>query len=59
VHLDLLDFYCFFVLSIGVADHGYMCRLTDLKEPPTEDFDPDYTEDLGDDLLGAMSHPTS
>jgi hypothetical protein len=36
-----------------------MSRLTDLGEPPTEEYDPDYTEELGDDLLGAMSHPTS
>jgi hypothetical protein len=36
-----------------------MFRLTDPEEPPTEDFDPDYIEDLGDDLPGATSHRTS
>jgi hypothetical protein len=36
-----------------------MFRSIDPKEPPTEDFDPDYTEELGDNLPGAMSHPTS
>jgi hypothetical protein len=36
-----------------------MFCLTDLEELLTEDFDPDYTEDLGDDLPGAPSHPTS
>jgi hypothetical protein len=59
VHLDILYFYCFFVLFIGVAYRGYMSRLTDPEEPPTEEYDPDYTEDLGDDLLGATSYPTS
>jgi hypothetical protein len=34
-----------------------MLRLTDPEEPPTEEFDPDYTDDLGDDLPGAMPHP--
>jgi hypothetical protein len=34
-----------------------MLRLTDPEEPPTEEFDPDYTDDLGDDLLGATPHP--
>jgi hypothetical protein len=36
-----------------------MSRLTDPVEPSTEDFDPDYTEDSGDDLPGATPHPTS
>jgi hypothetical protein len=35
-----------------------MFCLTEPEEPPTEDFDLDYTEDLGDDLPGATSHPT-
>jgi hypothetical protein len=35
----------------------YMLRLTDPEEPPTEEFDLDYTDDLGDDLPGAMPHP--
>jgi hypothetical protein len=30
-----------------------MLRLADPEEPPTEELDPDYTDDLGDDLLGA------
>jgi hypothetical protein len=34
-----------------------MSRFTDLEEPLTEEFDPDYTDDLGDDLPGAMPHP--
>jgi hypothetical protein len=33
-----------------------MFRLTDPEEPSTKDFDPDYTEDLGDNLPGAMSN---
>ena len=36
-----------------------MSRLIDPEEPQTEEHDPDYTEELGDDLLGAMSYPTS
>jgi hypothetical protein len=34
-----------------------MSHFTDPEEPPTEEFDPDYTDDLGDDLPGAMPHP--
>jgi hypothetical protein len=34
-----------------------MLRLIDPEEPPTEEFDPDYTDDLGDDLPGATPHP--
>jgi hypothetical protein len=30
-----------------------MLRLTDPEEPPTEEFDPNYTDNLGDDLPGA------
>ena len=37
----------------------YMSRLIDLEEPQTEENDPDYTEELGDDLPGATSHLTS
>jgi hypothetical protein len=29
----------------------------DPEEPPTEEFDPDYTDDLGDDQPGATPHP--
>ena len=36
-----------------------MSHLTDPKEPQTEEHGPDYIEELGDDLLGATSHPTS
>ena len=36
-----------------------MSRLIDLEEPQNEEHDPDYIEELGDDLLGATSHPTS
>ena len=37
-----------------------MSCLADLEEPQTEEYDPDYTKELGDDLpTGAMSHPTS
>jgi hypothetical protein len=35
-----------------------MSCLTNLEELPTKEYDP-YTEELGDDLPGAMSHPTS
>jgi hypothetical protein len=34
-----------------------MSHLTDPEEPPTKEFDPDYTDDLGDDLPGATPHP--
>jgi hypothetical protein len=34
-----------------------MLCLTDLEEPPTEEFDPDYTDNLGEDLPGATPHP--
>jgi hypothetical protein len=34
-----------------------MSRFTDPEEPPIEEFDPDYTDDLGDDLSGATPHP--
>jgi hypothetical protein len=57
--LNILDFYCFFVPSIGVTYRGYMSRLTEPEEPPTEEYDPNYTEDLRDDLPGATSHLTS
>jgi hypothetical protein len=33
--------------------------LTDVEESSTEEYDPDYTEDLEDDLLGVTFHPTS
>jgi hypothetical protein len=37
-----------------------MSRLIDLEEQKTEEDDPDYIEELGDDLpAGATSHPTS
>jgi len=32
---------------------------TDPEEPTTQEFNPDYTEDLEDDLPGAASLPTS
>jgi hypothetical protein len=57
VYLALLNFYCFFVHLYGSPSRGYMLRLTDLEEPPTEEYDLDYTKDLGDDLLGATPHP--
>jgi hypothetical protein len=34
-----------------------MSCFTDPEELPTEEFDPDYTDDLGDDLRGATPHP--
>jgi hypothetical protein len=34
-----------------------MSCFTDPEEPPIEEFDPDYTNDLGDDLPGATPHP--
>jgi hypothetical protein len=36
-----------------------MLRLTEPEDLPTEEYDPDYSEDLGDDLPGAMPHPIS
>jgi hypothetical protein len=59
MYLGLSFFSCFFVLIYRSRLRGYMFHLTDLEEPPTKDFDPDYTEDLGDDLPSATSHPTS
>ena len=34
-----------------------MLRLTEPEDLPTEEYDPDYSKDLGDDLPGAMPHP--
>jgi hypothetical protein len=34
-----------------------MSCFADPEEPPTKEFDPDYTDVLGDDLLGATPHP--
>jgi hypothetical protein len=34
-----------------------MSRFIDLEEPMTEEYDLDYTDDLGDDLPGATPHP--
>ncbi|KAG0520761.1 hypothetical protein BDA96_08G101900 [Sorghum bicolor] len=42
-----------------VAYHDHMSSLTDPEEPTTEEYDPDYTEELEDDLPGGTSHPTS
>ena len=36
-----------------------MLRLTEPEDLPTEEYDPDYNEDLGDDLPGATPHPIS
>ena len=36
-----------------------MIRLTEPEDLPIEEYDPDYSEDLGDDLPGAMPHPIS
>ena len=48
VHLDLLDFCCFFVIIYRTAP----------EEQLEEDHN--YTEELGDDQpAGAMSHTTS
>jgi hypothetical protein len=37
------------------CDH--MLRLTEPEDLPTEEYDPDYSEDLGDDLPGATPYP--
>jgi hypothetical protein len=34
-----------------------MLRLIEPEDLSTEEYDPDYSEDLGDDLLGATPHP--
>jgi hypothetical protein len=34
-----------------------MLRLINPEEPPTEELNPDYTDDLGNDLPGATPHP--
>ena len=36
-----------------------MLRLTEPEDLSTEEDDPDYSEDLGDDLPGATPHPIS
>ena len=37
-----------------------MSHLAHSEDPQTEEYDPDYTKELGNDLpAGAMSHPTS
>jgi hypothetical protein len=52
-----LYFSCIFMHLYRSRWRGYMLRLTDPEEPPTEEFNPDYTDDLGDDLPGATPHP--
>ena len=47
------------MISIGVAYRDHMSHLTEPEEPTTEEYDPDNTEELEDDLPGATSHPTS
>ena len=60
MHLDLLNFYCFFVIILGVAYRGYMSRLLASEEQNPKEEDYDYTEELGDDqTTGVASHPTS
>jgi hypothetical protein len=60
----MLECFCIFwflvaslCTSIGAADATVCHDFTDPEEPPTEEFDPDYIDDLGDDLLGATPHP--
>jgi hypothetical protein len=48
--LVLLNFSRFSVLIYRSRFRDYMFRLTNLEEPLTEVFDPDYTKGLGDDL---------
>jgi hypothetical protein len=36
-----------------------MLRLIEPEDLPTKEYDPDYSENLGDDLSGAMPHPIS
>jgi hypothetical protein len=59
MHLDLSNFYYYFVHLYRSCSHDYMLRLTEPEDMPTEDFDPDYSEDLGDDLPSATPHPIS
>jgi hypothetical protein len=59
VHLDLLKFSCFFVHLYRSHTRDYMLCLIETEDLPTEEYDPDYSEDLGDDLPGATPHPIS
>jgi hypothetical protein len=59
VHLDLLNFCCFFVHLYRSRSRDHMLRLTEPEDLPTEEYDPDYSEDLGDDLPGVTPHPIS
>jgi hypothetical protein len=34
-----------------------MLRLIETEDLPTKEYDPDYSEDFGDDLSGATPHP--
>jgi hypothetical protein len=36
-----------------------MLGLIEQEDLLTEEYDPDYSEDLGDDLPGATTHPIS
>jgi hypothetical protein len=57
VHLDLLNFRCLFVHLYRSRSRDHMLCLTEPEDLPTEEYDLDYNEDLGDDLPGAMPHP--
>ena len=59
MHSALLNFHCFFVYSIDVANATIMRSLADSEENLTDE-DREYREEFGDDYTeGATSHPIS
>jgi hypothetical protein len=59
VHLDLLNFCYFFMHFYRSRSCDHMLRLTEPEDLLTKEYDPDYSEDLGDNLPGPMPHPIS
>jgi hypothetical protein len=59
VHLHLLNFCHFFVRLYRSHSRDSTLHLIEPEDLPIEEYDPDYNEDLGDDLLGATPHPIS
>jgi hypothetical protein len=49
----------FLLISIEVAYHDFMSGLANREEPSSEEYNPNYNEELKDDLPDATSHPSS
>jgi hypothetical protein len=59
VHLDLSNFCHFFVHLYRSRSRDSKLRLTEPEDLLTEEYDPNYSEELGDDLPGATPHAIS